>query len=804
MFLNYSAVVLNVAIMLAIAFSLNNTIDFTKSPFLLAFGSIIFSAFWGGLKAGLLATALSALATFYFFILPAHSGSATPEDWLRLGVFVSEGILFSCLIALLQTAKRKAEADLYKLQTSDEQLRLAVDAACVGTWDWNINTGKITWSKNHELLYGIAPGTFRGNYQAFLEFVHPEDQELATQKIKLALESQRDYQHDFRIIRPDGSIRWISAKGQFSYSEAGKPIRMLGVCADITERKQVEEAWQRTNDRLKLLSETASDLLSSEQPLALIDTLFKKLSAQMSLDLYLNYLVDEDRKRLRLASFSGISSQIAQEIEYLEFGQAICGTVAQQCCQITLSNIPQSTEPKAELLRSLGLQAYSGQPLMVQGQLLGTLCFGSHSRVSFTPNEAALLQTVCDQMAIAMERARLIASLQEQTQQLMEANRLKDDFLATLSHELRAPLTAMLGWAQMLRSRELDEATTVRALEIIDRNARAQKQLIEDLIDVSRIISGKLSLQFRICDLAAIIEVVIDAVRPGAEAKGIQLQSKLAPDARLVSGDSDRLQQAVWNLLSNAIKFTPKGGQVFVSLQRCQFQTKLLVKDTGIGIKPDFLPHVFERFRQADAKSTRSYGGLGLGLAITHHLVELHGGKIGVESAGEGQGATFRIELPLVADSPSLIYGKRVGMVAEEEVLGKEVSLAGLLVLVVDDEADVREFLNAVLLNAQAEVQTAASVKEALTAIAQWQPHLIVSDIAMPEEDGYSLLRQMQLRGVNIPAIALTAYAGAEERARSLQAGFQLHLSKPIKPGELVEAIASLTVANHQKVPVDP
>jgi PAS domain S-box-containing protein len=378
-----------------------------------------------------------------------------------------------------------------------------------------------------------------------------------------------------------------------------------------------------------------------------------------------------------------------------------------------------------------------------------------------------------------------------------EANRIKDEFLATLSHELRTPLTAIIGWSAMLRGNKLDEATTANALETIERNAKAQGQIIEDLMDVSRIIMGKLRLDVQTIELAPIIAAAVDAIRPAAEAKNIRLQTLLDPQAGPASGDPARLQQVVWNLLTNAVKFTPKGGRVQVRLERINSHVEITVSDTGQGIAPEFLPHVFDRFRQADMTHTREHGGLGLGLSIVRQLVELHGGTVHAESAGLGQGAIFVVQLPVMVirrgpAQPERRHPTGGGQAAT----GCPPSLAGLRVLIVDDEADTRVLLRAMLEQCGSEVVTASSATEALELFEQSRPDVLVSDIGMPGEDGYALIGRVRTleagRNGRVPAIALTAYARAEDRMRALRAGFQVHVPKPVELDELVAVVASL------------
>jgi signal transduction histidine kinase/ActR/RegA family two-component response regulator len=381
------------------------------------------------------------------------------------------------------------------------------------------------------------------------------------------------------------------------------------------------------------------------------------------------------------------------------------------------------------------------------------------------------------------------------------ANRMKDEFLATISHELRTPLNAIIGWAHLLRYDRLDEATVARGIETIERNAKSQAQLIEDILDVSRVITGKLRLNIGLVDAASIINAAIDSVQLAADAKEIQLEVTLDPSARHISGDASRLQQVVWNLLSNAIKFTPAGGQVRVLLERADAYVQIKVSDTGQGIRPDFLPFVFDRFRQADASSTRRHGGLGLGLAIVRHLVEIHGGTVQVDSAGEGRGATFTIRLPLAPQQEREKNRKReIGRPEPNEAGNTHLktlpSLDGVQVLLVDDDRDSLHLITVMLTEHRAKVQAAASVAEALEVLQWYRPDVLVSDLAMPGEDGYSLISQVrELEAENsrrIPAVALTAFVRVEDRARALSAGFNVFVPKPIEPDELITAIANL------------
>ena len=394
------------------------------------------------------------------------------------------------------------------------------------------------------------------------------------------------------------------------------------------------------------------------------------------------------------------------------------------------------------------------------------------------------------------ERARLLREAVAARAEAEAVNRAKDVFLATLSHELRTPLTAILGWARVLRDSETDAESARHGLEVIERNAEAQHQLIRDLLDVSRIISGKLQLKTRQVGLAPIVEAALDSMRQAADAKSIRLGVEY-DETGLVTGDPDRLQQVIWNLLSNAIKFTPKGGRVGVRVERYGSDVRVRVSDTGQGIAPEFLPHVFERFRQQDGSTTREHGGLGLGLAIVRHLVEQHGGRVSAESAGERRGSTFTINLPLAAVKAPPGERGADGPTPSQAWSGEgRATLGGVRVLVVDDQPDARELLGMVLARAGAEVSTAASAAEALELLQTGEVDVLVSDIGMPSADGYALigrLREMtEARARRPPAVALTAYASEEDRRRALAAGFDAHLPKPVEPAELISVIAGL------------
>jgi signal transduction histidine kinase/CheY-like chemotaxis protein len=404
-----------------------------------------------------------------------------------------------------------------------------------------------------------------------------------------------------------------------------------------------------------------------------------------------------------------------------------------------------------------------------------------------------IARDITERVRIEEERDFLLTSERAARERAEAASRAKDEFVAMISHEIRSPLNAILGWSQMLRQGTLDQTATANALESIERNARAQAQLVSDLLDISRVITGKLRINARPVDITDSLESALESIRPAAEAKQIQIEVEREPYASVITGDSDRLQQVFWNLLSNAVKFTPRGGRVKISVSRIESQLEIAISDTGAGIKQEFIPYIFDRFTQADTTTARRHAGLGLGLAIVRHIIELHGGVVAAESEGVGQGATFRITLPVRA----LQIREQSAPSASTPVksLADDIALDRIRVMIVDDEAETRDLLKMMLASHGAVVTVCASGDEALTEIEAWKPQIVVSDIGMPAMDGYSLIRKVRglesdLHGV--PAIALTAYARAEDRMRALAAGFQMHVPKPVEASELVMVIASL------------
>ena len=444
------------------------------------------------------------------------------------------------------------------------------------------------------------------------------------------------------------------------------------------------------------------------------------------------------------------------------------------------------------LARSMGLVSYVCLPLMVHGSTLGALTFATaESDRHYDDDAIRFLEDVASRVALALDNARSY-------EQLQAANRMKDEFLATLSHELRTPLNAILGYARMLRAGMLKDDKRDNALDTLERNATSLTQIVEDVLDVSRIAAGKIRLNVQSFDLPVVMHDALATVMPGAEAKGVRIQSIVDPDIGPVSGDPDRLRQVMWNLLSNAVKFTPRGGRVQVRLQRVNPHIEISVSDTGVGIREDFLPHLFERFRQADSTTTRAHGGLGLGLAIARQIVELHGGTIHASSGGEGKGATFRVELPVMIVHSAVVVGAEPRVHPRTEVRVTPMNdhaLSDVRVLAVDDDADALTLVREILETAGAQVFTAASAPAALAVLEEQSPDVLISDLGMPGMDGFELIQRVRTltnEKKDIPAAALTAYALSEDRARALRTGFEMHLAKPIDPSELVAAVASL------------
>lgn len=584
----------------------------------------------------------------------------------------------------------------------------------------------------------------------------------------------------------------IDDSGAPIFDDQGELVGVVLVFRDVTEHRREE-------DRRRFLNE-ASTLLASSLEYGPTLTSVARLAVPAVADWCAVDILERggNLARLAVAHVNPAKVRFAEEVEarYPSDPEApnSVHSVVRSGKPLLMEEIPASLLHEAavddehlRLILELGLKSAMVVPLRARGKTFGAITFvAAESNRRFGPKDLSFAEDLANCAALAVDNASLFREAQQ-------ASRAKDEFLATISHELRTPLNAMLGWATLLQAPDMPEETRTRGLATIERNAKAQAQLIEDLLDVSRIISGKLRLDLGTVNLAGTIEAAVDAIRPAALTKGVRVQVAIDPTAARVTGDGARLQQVLWNLLSNGIKFTPSGGTVTVTLERVESHVEIQVSDTGIGIEPELLPHVFDRFMQANASTTRTQGGLGLGLAIVRHLVELHGGMVWVESSGAKKGSVFKIRLPMAAAAHPAQLDADVA--SSSPSAHEPPSLEGLLILVVDDEDDTRGLLEEVLRRRGATVVSAASAEEALRAVQTRLPDVIVSDIGMPGEDGYSFIRKVRALTKNdrpVPAAALTAFARKEDRNRAMMAGFQAHVAKPVETEELLIVVASL------------
>ncbi|HSE97247.1 MAG TPA: ATP-binding protein, partial [Blastocatellia bacterium] len=646
------------------------------------------------------------------------------------------------------------------------------------------------WSRSRESLYQ--------NPLSFIEAIHPDDRP----RVFATLEKQaRGFEttEEYRIVRPDGSIRWVRDHAFPVRNEKGEVYRTTGIAEDITERKQIE-------DRQNFLAE-ASTMLASSLDYETTMSNLSKLRPPPETDFCVIDILDQDGSIRRLVTPHRNSAKDELVKQLVLFppdpakseGPAKALRTAKpeivnEIPRELLESAARAPEHLSVILK-LGFRAFMIVPILARGRTLGAMSFmTTESNRHYGNEDLAFAEDLTHRIALAIDNARLYREAQE-------ANRVKDEFLATVSHELRTPLNAITGWAAMLRRKTLGVEASDRALQVIERNARLQAQIVNDILDVSRIVTGKLRIESKPVDLAPVIDEVIDAVRPAAEAKSIKLEKHIAPGVSPVLGDAGRFQQIIWNLLSNGIKFTPRGGRVEISLNSQNSDAVISVTDTGIGIKRDFLPQVFDRFLQADGSYTRAHGGLGLGLSIVRHLVEMHGGEMSASSPGEGAGATFTVRLPH-ADIDRIVAYQRDELLSQPTMFSGEPSFESFPrlddhgILVVDDEPDTRELLTAILSQCGAQVKAAASSRAALDVLAGWEPDLMILDIGMPEEDGFELIKKVRAsdteRGRQIPALALTGYARHEDQKRALSSGFQLYITKPVEPDHLIRSVADL------------
>ena len=709
------------------------------------------------------------------------------------------------LIATIRALLRMRAAEAARFE-SEARFRSVADNAPVMIWmagpdksytffneRWLDFTGR---TLNHQLN------------QSWTEGIHPEDRERYRLAYDAAFEEHHEFSVEYRLRHYTSEYRWIMDKGIPRFAPDGTFIGFIGSCIDITERRETDteraellareqaareeaESYSRMLQRLQSVTDIALSHMSLD---ALLTEMLGRICELLETQSAAIMLADKDGKSLVVRAAVGLEREAATEVS-LPFGRGIRGRIAATRKPFIVDDLSKN-KIVSPLLREK-YRAFIGAPLLIDDRLVGVIHAATITPRHFTADDLKLLQLVAERAALAIEQTRLYEAEQSARREAEMANRIKDEFLATVSHELRAPLTAILGWVRLLREGHLDAGDADRAMETIERSARTQNRIINDLLDVSNIITGKLRLNVRPIEPVPVIESAVEALRPAAEAKAINLEMSLDEAVGPISADSDRLQEIVWNLVSNAIRFTPKGGSVQLRLQRESSDIEIIVSDTGAGISSEFLPYVFDRFRQGDSSSTRRQGGLGLGLAIVRHLVELHGGTVRAESAGEDQGATFTVKLPLMIARDE----RKSPVIESDPELECPPELESLRVLVVDDDPDARALIRTMFDQCGAEVRTAASAREALEIFMReggWQPELLVSDIEMPETDGYSLIRNVRKLeakrgGRPVAAMALTAYGRVDDRLRALSAGFQMHMVKPVESIELLAVAASLT-----------
>jgi len=658
------------------------------------------------------------------------------------------------------------------LLQSEERFRLLVE----GVRDYAIfmldPQGRVlTWNAGAERLKGYAAAEIIG--QHFSRFYPPEtlNAGLPARELEVA-EATGAFEDEGWRVRKDGTLFWANVVVTALRDRSGTLVGFAKVTRDLTQRRDHEESLRQSEERFRLLVEGVSDyaifMLDVNGVVASWNAGAQRIKGYASNEIIGRHFSTFYPADARLSGWPDHELQVAAETgRFFDEGWRIRKDGTSFWAAVTITALRDS-----------------------HGRLIG---FAKLTRDLTGQKRAEALEIA------GQQREEILEAERSARMEAQRATRIKDEFLATLSHELRTPLSSILGWTQVLKLKAdvLKPAELKRAVEVIDRNARAQVRLIEDLLDLNRIMTGKVRLDVKQVSLVEIVRSVIESAEPGAKAKDIRLESRLDSDTPLVPGDSDRLQQVVWNLLSNAIKFTAKGGRVEVLLQRVGANTVLTVSDTGIGIPETFLPRVFDRFSQNDASTTRSFGGLGLGLAISKQLVELHGGTIRASSPGEGRGATFFVELPLAA-LPARGEAAPAAPPIAAAAPARNPSLPrldGVHVFVVDDEDDGRELLRRVLEDQSATVTVLSSGEEALSELKRVKPHLIVSDIGMPLMDGYQLMRTFRAgegTGEKIPAVALTAFARAEDSKRAMLAGYQAHLAKPFDVAELVLVAADL------------
>lgn len=807
-FLSYAIALLSVVLATALRLLLTPILG-DQAPLVTYVIAVALIAWYAGLGPALVATVLGALAAHYF-ILPSREAYLI-FDQSDVTRFLPYLVLCS-IISLISEAMRRtrARAEENVLAFAESRNLLLTTLASIG--DAVITTderGCVTFiNPVAETLTGWAEKDARDKpLEEVFNIIHEQTRAKVENPLTKALTSgvAVGLANHTILIKKDGSEIPIDESSAPIKDEQGKRVGVVLVFRDIAERLRAAKA--------QVFLAEASNALASSLDYETTVASIVGLSVPYLADWCMIHILNENGqiKPLAAAHVDPAKAEEAKELDnrYPQDPNARLGPPnvlrtgkSELYPQIQDSLLVEyaSDEKHLNSLRRRGMKSAMVVPMLARNRTLGAISFIiAETERQYTEADLALAEDLAHRAAFAVDNALLYRDAQNASERAEQANRLKDEFLATVSHELRTPLNAIIGWAHLLRAKRFDETTSARAMETIERNAKAQARIIEDILDVSRAITGKLRLEVQPVMLAPVIESALDAVRPAAEAKEIRLQPILDPRAGPVSGDPNRLQQIVWNILSNAVKFTPKGGRVMVRLERVNSHVEIVVSDTGQGIHADLLPFIFDRFRQGDSTTTRQHGGLGLGLAIVRHLVELHGGTVHADSPGYGGGASFTVNLPLIAifsehRSPGLAYNAGPILPPIQDMP----QLFGIKVMVVDDEPDTCEVLKVMIEQYGGNVRTCASSAEALETLKSWKPDVLVSDIEMPGEDGYRLIEKIRSlapeQGGTIPALALTAYARVADRMRALSAGYQMHLAKPAEPVELTVVIASLAI----------
>ncbi|HET9525947.1 MAG TPA: PAS domain S-box protein [Pyrinomonadaceae bacterium] len=673
-------------------------------------------------------------------------GSILHCEWYNSALYDDAGKLISVLSLVLDvTVARRIEEALRK---SEAQYRLLFESNPQPMWVYDLSTLRFLAVNDAAIRhYGYSRAEF---LEMSIVDIRPEDDVELLREYISSGNSELDNAGEWRHRKKDGTVINVEITSN-RVNFAGRAAEFV-LANDITERKKAGDALRISEDRYRDLVDNSHELICTH---------------------------DLDGRVLSVNPWAARALGYPQE--------KLIGI------NIRDGLLPEYRAEFDEYLRKVTTEGSARGVMKVRTATGETRLWEYYNTLRTEGVEKPIVRGMAHD---ATERREALKREKEARLEAEAANRVKDEFLSTLSHELRTPLTAIMGWSDLLLHDEVEPAKRRQAIETIARNANSQCQLINDLLEVSRIITGKLRLEFVACDLQSVIAAAAESIRPTAEAKGIRLQLSFDKGAGEVYGDQERLQQVVWNLLSNGVKFTQSGGSVQVILKRINSHVEITVADTGVGIHPNFLPHVFDRFRQEDGSTTRTYGGLGLGLAIVRHLVELHGGTARAESDGENQGSRFTVRLPLMVTAEHHVEAPPVAAVVGETSRDRQMSLNGLRVLIVDDEFDARTLLTAMLERCGAEVLSAGSALEGLESVERWRPDVLVADIGMPVEDGYGLIRKVRAlpkeRGGQTPALALTAYARTEDRVRAISEGYQLHLAKPVDRVELATVVASL------------